>query len=80
MRIIASALGALLLISTGAAPADAQTQQKPQKRYIKKERPQETSAPRDDGYREQLADKIPMGTNAWWDQMRREGRLGGETP
>jgi hypothetical protein len=33
-----------------------------------------------DGYMEMRADKMPFGSNAWWDQMQREGRLGGETP
>jgi hypothetical protein len=43
-------------------------------------RPVPAATPRADRYRELLADKMPVGTNAWWEQMRREGRLGGETP
>jgi hypothetical protein len=31
-------------------------------------------------YVELNADKMPIGTQAWWDQMQREGRLGGEKP
>jgi hypothetical protein len=38
------------------------------------------TAPRPDGYRELLADKMRIGSGEWWEQMRREGRLGGETP
>ena len=38
------------------------------------------SASSPDGYRELLADKMPIGSSQWWEQMRREGRLGGETP
>jgi len=38
------------------------------------------SAPRPDRYHELMADKMPIGTLDWWEQMRREGRLGGETP
>ena len=38
------------------------------------------AAPRPDGYRELLADKMRVGSSEWWEQMRREGRLGGETP
>jgi len=38
------------------------------------------ASPRPGGYRELLADKMPIGSTAWWEQMRREGRLGGETP
>jgi len=26
------------------------------------------------------ANKLPFGSSIWWEQMRREGRLGGETP
>jgi hypothetical protein len=42
--------------------------------------PMPTASPRPDRYRELLADKMPVGSSAWWEQMRREGRLGGETP
>jgi hypothetical protein len=80
MRVFASALGAVLLIAGSLVPAVAQTQPKPPKPETKKEHAQERSAPRGNGYREQLADKLPFGSSAWWDQMRREGRLGGETP
>ena len=38
------------------------------------------TAPRPAPYRELLADKMPIGSTQWWEQMRREGRLGGETP
>ena len=38
------------------------------------------TAPRPGKYQELLADKMPIGSTAWWEQMRREGRLGGETP
>jgi hypothetical protein len=43
-------------------------------------RPVPAGTPRPDRYRELLADKMPVGSSAWWEQMRREGRLGGETP
>ena len=42
--------------------------------------PAAASQPRPDRYRELLADKMPVGSTDWWEQMRREGRLGGETP
>ncbi len=80
MRAIACTFSALLLVASAAAPAGAQTQPKTPKPHAKKERPQETAAPRRSEYREQLADKLPIGSSAWWEQMRREGRLGGETP
>jgi hypothetical protein len=38
------------------------------------------AAPRPERYRELLADKMRIGSTEWWEQMRREGRLGGETP
>ena len=38
------------------------------------------TAPRPERYRELLADKMRVGSTEWWEQMRREGRLGGETP
>jgi len=38
------------------------------------------SGPRPERYHELLADKMPVGSSQWWEQMRREGRLGGETP
>jgi len=43
-------------------------------------RPAPAATPRPDRYHELLADKMPVGSSAWWEQMRREGRLGGETP
>jgi hypothetical protein len=30
----------------------------------------------DDGYYERLADKLPVGSQRWFDQMQREGRFG----
>jgi hypothetical protein len=86
MRLVVSALGALVLVASSAAPAGAQTQPKPPQAYAKKASPrystegQYAARPRGNGYQEQLANKLPFGSTAWWDQMRREGRLGGETP
>jgi hypothetical protein len=42
--------------------------------------PAAVSQPPPARYRELLADKMPVGSTDWWEQMRREGRLGGETP
>ena len=78
MRVFVATLGALVMIASGSLPADAQTQGKQTKSYVTKEVPLQ-AGPRGNGYREQLADKLPYGSQAWWDQMRREGRLGGET-
>jgi hypothetical protein len=78
MKVIA-ALMSLALLATATAAA-AQMQQKPPKYEGKKEQARASPLPRGNGYREQLADKLPFGSSAWWDQMKREGRLGGETP
>lgn len=86
MRLVACALCALMLVAGAAAPAGAQTQPKPPHAYAKKAAPQYPAAgqyaaqPRGNGYQEQLADKLRFGSSAWWEQMKREGRLGGETP
>jgi hypothetical protein len=82
MRTFACAIGALLVTVSTAIPAGAQTQpQQHLKPEVRREAPQQPAPlPRGNGYREQLADKLPFGSNAWWEQMRREGRLGGETP
>ena len=85
MRLVASALGALLLVEGSTAPVGAQTQQKPPPAYAKKAAPQysaegQYAAQPRNGYQEQLADKLRFGSSAWWEQMKREGRLGGETP
>jgi hypothetical protein len=85
MRHVAFALGALVLAAAVAGSAAAQTQPKPRPAHAKKSAPhysaegQHAAQPRN-GYQEQLADKMRFGSSAWWEQMRREGRLGGETP
>jgi hypothetical protein len=79
MRVFVAALGALLLVASAPLMASAEPQPK-HARSTKKVSPPTESAPRSDGYREQLADKLPFGSQAWWDQMSREGRLGGERP
>jgi hypothetical protein len=71
----------LLLSSALLAPAGASNEGGSSDKKRKAHRavaPAATSRP--DDYRELLADKMPIGSSAWWEQMRREGRLGGETP
>lgn len=87
MRTIACLTGVLALTLCAAGPVAAQSEPKSQARQVRKAAPQypadsqRAARPNEtDGYREQLADKLPIGSQAWWDQMRREGRLGGETP
>jgi hypothetical protein len=85
MRCVAVALGALVLAAGVAGPAVAQKQAKSPSTHAKRSAPhysaqgQPAAQPRN-GYQEQLADKMRFGSSAWWEQMRREGRLGGETP
>ncbi len=81
MRKTVCALGALLVVAGAALPAAAETRARQPRAYAKRvPEPQPAPLPRGDGYREQLADKLPIGTQAWWDQMAREGRLGTEHP
>ena len=79
MKVLAFIVGAVVLLA-GTSAAGAQTPPKREKLEAKKQSPQERVARRGESYKEQLADKLPFGSAAWWDQMRREGRLGGETP
>jgi hypothetical protein len=77
--MIAAAVAVLTLLAVPAASASDQA--KAAKREAKKEPQAVVQAPRrGNGYVEQLADKMKFGSSAWWEQMRREGRLGGETP
>jgi hypothetical protein len=81
MKTFVCAFGALLVLAGGALQATAQTQTTQPKTIVKKEpAAQPTPVPRGDRYREQTADKLPVGSQAWWDQMAREGRFGGEHP
>ena len=67
----------LLALFALAAEAGATDKKKAQRHASA---PAPTGTPRPDRYRELLADKMPVGSSEWWEQMRREGRLGGETP
>ena len=76
-----SLLVVLSVLMSGAVVAEAGASDK--KRKAQKDAsapPVAASQPRPDRYRELLADKMPVGSTDWWEQMRREGRLGGETP
>jgi len=77
------------MTAAAAAPALAEPRARPERphaqaasRAAPEQQPQARAAAsaRGEGYREQLVDKLPFGSAAWWEQMRREGRLGGETP
>jgi hypothetical protein len=77
--MIAAAAAALMMVMAPAVYAGAQA--KPEKRQAKwPSGSEQASSRQDSGYTQQLADKVQFGSSAWWEQMRREGRLGGETP
>ena len=84
MRAMFASLLALPLGFGVAGPLSAETQAKKEKPQAKHTRPSAENGrvrtPRPDPYVELNADKMPIGTPAWWAQMQREGRLGGETP
>jgi hypothetical protein len=67
---------ACLAVAVGASAGESK--RKAQKQAASSR--QAVTAPRPDGYHELLADKMRVGSSEWWEQMRREGRLGGETP
>ena len=81
VRLLAAAL---LLLSSVAGEVSAASDAKKHKRYAKKSAAaQEYTTARStlpDAYVERDANRLPFGSAIWWDQMRREGRLGGETP
>jgi hypothetical protein len=86
MRAIVAALLGLSLIAATAMPASAQAYEG-QRYYKKKKKHQyryvrpryEDSGARSDYY-EHLADKLPVGSSRWFEQMEREGRFGGRRP
>ena len=88
MRAIVAGLVAFALVAGLAAASGAQAQSEKQKRYAKKTPRSQVEdnsngyagRRQNNGYTEQLADKMRFGSSSWWEQMRREGRLGGETP
>ena len=84
MRMVLAIVAALLLVVGVADEAAAKTSAKKHKQYAKKPafvqdygsaKPYGT-----DAFVERNANKLPFGSAAWWEQMQREGRLGGEIP
>ena len=85
MRGIAAWLVACALVAGLAAAASAQAQSEKQKRYAKQTPRSQVEGkanvrPQNDANTEYRVDNMRFGSSAWWEQMRREGRLGGETP
>jgi hypothetical protein len=66
------------LLAGLAGPADAGPRTKKYKAYSGQESRSSRQKPAQDpdGYYEHLADKLPIGTSIWWEQMMRERRGG----
>jgi len=74
MKVIIAAMAATAVLAGGAAPAGAQSYSgayEIKQHYVKKKKKRYRY------YRRQYwADKLPYGTQIWWEQMDREGRGG----
>jgi len=67
MKVVISGLLGLSLLAGLAGAADAAPRYKKYRYY---------STQGGNGYQEHLADKLPIGSGAWWRQMDRERRGG----
>ena len=77
MKRIVATFVALSVAAAVVAPMAAEARSKKKKRtYYQPYATQGYSAPRNEVYQEFLADKRPIGTSNWWQQMDREGRGG----
>jgi hypothetical protein len=82
MKAAIAAVFGLALAGVLAAPAVAQAHEKPGYRTHKGKKHLRYVRPRHDGsagrsdYYEHLADKLPVGSSRWFEQMEREGRFG----
>jgi len=82
MRIVLCALVSLSVLAWTAPPTDAGTytkrhgyQKKPKRGHASHYQARREGS-YDTPYYEHIADKLPIGSLIWWEQMRREGRLG----
>jgi hypothetical protein len=78
-------LASVAVLSLLALPAGEALAKDPKKRTAQAKKPAATQEHRPradapDAYIVRNADKLPFGSAIWWDQMQREGRLGGEVP
>ena len=81
MKLIMSALAASVLLAGAAAPASAETDvTEIVREYVKVPNSEQTRGVKLRRYvPEQIeyqAEKLPVGTNVWWQQMDREQRGG----
>lgn len=80
MRLVAMVAAAVLLIAGCACEISAREYSKARGRHTRHPLPhvdREPSYPNAYGWYPHDANKLPFGSAIWWDQMRREGRLGG---
>lgn len=84
MRVLVVGSAVLLLMALPASDVGAKTTKRHAKRYMPYIASHTIQRHRfryqDPGWYEHDANKLPFGSMRWWEQMRREDRLGGETP
>jgi hypothetical protein len=80
MRSMLAAVAALSLLAVPAGEAVAKKDAKKQKAYASRAQEPRPRSGGADAYVVRDANKLPFGSAIWWDQMQREGRLGGEVP
>jgi hypothetical protein len=86
MKTLVAAVAAVSLVAISAGAVNAEGYSKPHKlhahakRYIRHAAPRRGYEPRypdESGWYPHDSSQLVVGTTAWWDQMMREGRLGG---
>jgi hypothetical protein len=87
MRSLVAVVAALSLVAVSTCEANAKAQPKVHKHHAKWYYPdarpnvyREPKYPTAAGWYPHDSNKLPFGSAIWWEQMRRDGRLGGETP
>ena len=82
MKMLVSGAVAVVLLVGVAVPANAQSsapgyskEKKKHRAYRRAQEPRASLAS-EGPYYEHLADKLPIGSSRWFEQMEREGRFG----
>ena len=76
MRKLAAVLATLVVVAIAGAHEPAEAKTKKKRVYKPPHATQGHPATRSETYQEFIADKRPIGTMSWWEQMDREGRGG----
>ena len=78
MKAVVSAAIGLSLLAGLAAPAEAGTRAKKHRHHAAQDGQYQKyrRIPDAGGYYEHIADKLPVGSSVWWEQMSRERRSG----